>query len=59
MVWNLDKELRQGMWDVTVLQVGQPTLANVFMLKQKIKLNMVEKQMMMVVLTRTINTPII
>jgi len=55
----LDKELRQGMWDVTVLQVGQPTLANVFMLKQKIKLNMVEKQMMMVVLTRTINTPII
>ncbi len=53
----LDKELKQGMWDVTRLQVGQPTLANVFTLKQNIELNMVEEKMMMVVLTRTINTP--
>lgn len=53
----LDKGLRQGMWDAIILQVGQPTLANVFMLKQKIELNIVEKKMMMAVLTRTINTP--
>jgi hypothetical protein len=53
----LDKELKQGMWDATILQVGQPTLANVFVLRQKNELNMVEKKMMIIVLTRTINTP--
>jgi hypothetical protein len=44
------------MWDATILQVGQPTMANVIMLRQKIELNMVEEKMMMVVLTKTINT---
>ncbi len=41
----LEKEFKQRMWDVTLLQINQPTLAYVFLLTKRIELNMVEEKM--------------
>jgi hypothetical protein len=40
----LDKELRQRVRDVTLMSDNSPTLAHVFILSDKIKLNMVEEK---------------
>jgi hypothetical protein len=33
------------MWDVTLLQINQPTLAYVFFITKRIELNMVEEKL--------------
>jgi hypothetical protein len=40
----LDKELRRRVHDVTLMSDNSPTLAHVFALSEKIKLNMVEER---------------
>ncbi len=40
----LDKELRQRVRDVTLMSDDSPTLAHVFVLSNKIELNMVEER---------------
>ncbi len=40
----LDKELRQIVHDVTLMSDDSPTLAHVFILSEKIELNMVEER---------------
>lgn len=42
---NLETKFKQRMWDVTLLQINQPTLAYVFLLTKMIELNMVGKKM--------------
>jgi len=39
----LDKELKCWVWDAILLQLAQPTLASVFQLSERIKVNMVEE----------------
>jgi hypothetical protein len=41
----LNKELRCQMWDAMLIQLAQPTLANVFQLLEHIEMNMMEKTM--------------
>ncbi len=41
----LEKEFKQRMWDVTLLQINQPTLPYVSLLTKRIELNMVGKKM--------------
>ncbi len=40
----LDKELRRRLRDVTLMSDDSPTLAHVFVLSEKIELNMVEER---------------
>ncbi len=40
----LDKELRRKVHDVTLMNDDSPTLAHVFILSEKIELNMVEER---------------
>jgi hypothetical protein len=40
----LNKELRCQVWDAMLIQLAQPTLANVFQLLEHVKMNMVEKK---------------
>jgi hypothetical protein len=40
----MDKEFRRQMRDVILLQLAQPTLANVFQLLERIEMNMVKEQ---------------
>jgi hypothetical protein len=40
----MDKELRRRVCDVTLMSDDSPTLAHVFVLFEKIKLNMVEER---------------
>jgi hypothetical protein len=56
---NLETKFKQRMWDVTLLQINQPTLAYVFLLTKRIELNMVGKKNGYVLVSRTNNTPLI
>ncbi len=40
----MDKEIRQRVRNVTLMSDDSPTLAHVFVLSEKIKLNMVEER---------------
>jgi len=40
----MDKEIRQRVHNVTLMSDDSPTLAHVFVLSEKIKLNMVEER---------------
>ncbi len=44
LVWDSDKETRQRIRDVTLMNDNSPTLAHVFALSEKIELNMVEER---------------
>jgi hypothetical protein len=44
LVWILDKELQRKVHDVTLMSGDSPTLAHVFVLFEKIELNMVEER---------------
>jgi hypothetical protein len=41
----LNKELRCQAWDAMLIELAQPTLANVFQFSKHAKMNMVEKKM--------------
>ncbi len=56
---NLETKFKQRMWDVTLLQINQPTLAYVFLLTKRIEFNMVGKKNGYVLVSRTNNTPLI
>lgn len=40
----MDKELKQRMWDYIIFQASQHVLIDMFMLSERIELNMVEKK---------------